>query len=210
MIRWLVFHPSNSGTVTLKAPQTRSAVRSRVGFTLIELLVILTIVGIMALMVLPRIRIDNASVDAAARTVSMSVMVAQREAVSRGHNILIKFDTAGHSVRTIWDKNNNGMEDNDEKTRPFLLPERVVLGKPSSVPKLGGAGEVAPLQKTTSRGPYFIMQPSGALDRADVMYFSTAAAIAGGPDKDVRAVAIARATGRTVWYKWTGTAWKRG
>ncbi|MEO7363857.1 MAG: hypothetical protein ABI120_26240, partial [Gemmatimonadaceae bacterium] len=122
----------------------------------------------------------------------------------------IKFDTAGHSVRTIWDVNNNGVEDSGEKTRPFLLSERVVLGRPPSVPALGGVADPLVVQKTTSRGPYFIVQRSGALDRSEVMYFSTRTAMAGGRDQDVRAVAIARATGRTVWYKWNGTAWKRG
>lgn len=210
MIRWPVSHPSQSGTVPLKAPLQQSRARSRAGFTMIELLVIVAIIGIMALMVLPRIRIDNASVDTAARTVSMSMMVAQRDAVARGHNVIVKFDTAGHSVRTIWDANNNGAEDAGEKTRPFLLPDRVVLGRPAGVPALGGTSEVLAVQRTTSRGPYFIVQRSGAVDRSEVMYFSTGAAMAGGRDRDVRAVAIARATGRTVWYKWAGSSWKRG
>ncbi|MEO7998110.1 MAG: type II secretion system protein [Gemmatimonadaceae bacterium] len=194
----------------MKFPPSKSPSHSRAAFTLIELLVIVAIVGIMALMVLPRIRIDNSTVDTAARTVGMSMMVAQRDAVARGHNVLVKFDTAGHSVRTIWDVNNNGSEDSGEKTRPFLLPDRVVLGRPAGVPALGGSTEVAAVQRTTSRGPYFIVQRSGAVDRSEVMYFSTRAAMSGGPDKDVRAVAIARATGRTVWYKWTGSTWKRG
>ena len=194
----------------MKVALFNSAARSRSGFTLIELLVIVAIVGIMSMLVLPRIRIDNSAVDAAARTVSMSMMVAQRDAVSRQHDVLIKFDTAGHSVRTIWDANNNGREDSGEKTRPFLLPERVVLGRPPRVPALGGVVDPLVVEKTTNRGPYFIAQRSGALDRSQVMYFSTRAAMAGGRDQDVRAVAIARATGRTVWYKWNGTAWKRG
>lgn len=194
----------------MKATPTQSPARLRAGFTLIELLVIVAIVGIMSLMVLPRIRIDNSAVDAAARTVGMSLMVAQRDAVARQHNVIVKFDTAGHSVRTIWDTNNNGTEDSGEKTRPFLLPERAVLGRPPGVPALGGVTEVAAVQRTTSRGPYFIVQRSGAVDRSEVMYFSTRKAMSGGIDRDVRAVAIARATGRTVWYKWTGTAWKRG
>ncbi|MEO7361424.1 MAG: prepilin-type N-terminal cleavage/methylation domain-containing protein, partial [Gemmatimonadaceae bacterium] len=114
----------------MKVAPSNAAARSRFGFTLIELLVIVAIVGIMSMLVLPRIRIDNSAVDTAARTVSMSMMVAQRDAVSRQHDVLIKFDTAGHSVRTIWDVNNNGVEDSGEKTRPFLLSERVVLGRP--------------------------------------------------------------------------------
>ena len=106
--------------------------------------------------------------------------------------------------------NNNGIEGGGEKTRPFLLPERVLLGRPPTVPALGGVADSLVVQKTTSRGPYFIVQRSGALDRSEVMYFSTKAAMSGGADQDVRAVAIARATGRTVWYKWNGTAWRRG
>ena len=164
----------------------------------------------MSLIVLPKIRIDNSTVDSAARTISLSLMVAQREAVGRGHNVLVMFDTAGHTARTVWDANNNGTADAGEKTRPFLLPERVVLGRPPTVPALGGTGEAAPTQLTTSKGPYFIMQRSGSVDRSQVMYLSTLTAMNGGAYKDVRAVYIARATGRAVWYKWTGTAWTRG
>ncbi|MBC8086206.1 MAG: type II secretion system protein [Phycisphaerae bacterium] len=177
---------------------------------MVELLMVVTIIGIMALLVLPKIRIDNGAVDTAVRTIGMSVMVAQRDAVSRQHNVLVQFDTAGHVVRTIWDSNNNNTEDAGEKSRPFLFPERVLLGRPGSVPKLGGSSETAPSRLTTSRGPYFVMQRSGSVDRSDVLYFSTALSVNGGPDTDVRAMAISRATGRTVWYKWTHTGWKRG
>ncbi len=177
---------------------------------MIELLMVVTIIGIMALMVLPKIRIDNGAVDTAVRTVGMSVMVAQREAVSHQHNVLVQFDTAGHVVRTIWDANNNNAEDSGEKSRPFLFPERVMLGRPGSVPKLGGSGETAPSRLSTPRGPYFVMQRSGSVDRSDVLYFTTAKALNGGADQDVRAMAISRATGRSVWYKWTGSAWRRG
>ena len=177
---------------------------------MIELLMIVTIIGIMALMLLPRIRVDNVSVDTAARAVSMSMMVAQRDAVSRQQNVIIAFDTAAHTVRTVWDANNNGVIDSGERAHPFLLPEKVIIGRPSSVPKLGGATEAAATSRSTEKGPYFIMQRSGAMDRSEVMYFTTKKSMGSGPDHDVRAVAIARATGRTVWYKWTGSVWRRG
>lgn len=180
------------------------------GFTLIELLMVVTIIGIMALIVLPKIRIENGAVDAAVRTVSMSVMVAQRDAVARQHNVLVQFDTAGHTVRTIWDKNNNNREDSGEKSRPFLISERVLLGRPPGVPALGGTAETVPVRLSTARGPYFVLQRSGGADRSDVIYFTTVKSMAGGTDRDVRAMAISRATGRTVWYKWAKTAWRRG
>lgn len=175
-----------------------------------ELLMIVTIIGLMALMVLPRIRVDNVSVDTAVRAVSMSVMVAQRDAVSRQQNVIVAFDTAAHTVRVVWDLNNNGIIDTGERSHPFLLPEKVIIGRPSSVPKLGGSAEVTATTRSTSKGPYFVMQRSGSLDRSEVLYFTTQKSMGSGPEHDVRAVAIARATGRTVWYKWSGSAWKRG
>ena len=184
--------------------------RSRFGFTMIELLMIVTIIGLMALIMLPRIRVDNVSVDTAARAVSMSMMVAQRDAVSRQQNVIVAFDTAAHTVRTVWDANNNGVMDSGERAHPFLLPEKVIIGRPGSVPKLGGPGEVASTSRSTAKGPYFIMQRNGAMDRSEVMYFTTTRSMGSGPDHDVRAVAIARATGRTVWYKWNGSVWRRG
>lgn len=171
---------------------------------------IVTIVGLMALVVLPRIKVDNASVDTGVRTVNMSVMVAQRDAVSRQHNVIVQFDTAAHTVRTVWDTNNNGTIDTGERGHPFLLPDKVILGRPSGVPKLGGAGEVSPVGKSTSKGPYFIVMRSGAVDRSDVVYLTTAKSMSSATDRTVRAVAIARATGRTVWYRWDGSAWRRG
>jgi prepilin-type N-terminal cleavage/methylation domain-containing protein len=203
-------HVYPAGIVTLQHQMSHSMRHIRRGFTLIELLMIVVIVGLMSLIVLPKIRIDNTAVDSAARTISLSLMVAQREAVARGHNVLVMFDTAGHTARTVWDANNNGVADAGEKSRPFLLPERVLLGRPPNVPPLGGTGELAPTQLTTAQGPYFIMQRSGSLDRAQVIYISTAEAMNGGAYSDVRAVYIARATGRAVWYKWNGTAWGRG
>ncbi|MGV3707324.1 MAG: pilus assembly FimT family protein [Gemmatimonas sp.] len=182
---------------------------SRRGFTLIEMLMIVVIIGFMALLVLPKIRTDSVSVDTAVRTVNLSVMVAQRDAVSRQHNVIIAFDTIARTVRTVWDANNNGIADMGERAHPFLLPSSVILGRPGSVPKLGGASEITPVPRGTSRGPLFIMMRSGGIDRSDVVYFTTKRAMT-GKDKDVRALAIARATGRAVWYKWSSTGWKRG
>jgi type II secretory pathway pseudopilin PulG len=176
---------------------------------MIELLMIVVIIGLMALLVLPKIRTGSVAVDTAVRTVNLSVMVAQRDAVSRQHNVIIAFDTVAHTVRTVWDVNNNGTVDTGERAHPFLLPEAVILGRPASVPKLGGASEVSPASRGNARGPLFIMMRSGGIDRSDVVYFTTKRSLTGA-DKDVRALAIARATGRAMWYKWSTSGWKRG
>ncbi|MEP6763736.1 MAG: prepilin-type N-terminal cleavage/methylation domain-containing protein [Gemmatimonadaceae bacterium] len=199
-----------AGNVNSQLSISNPVRKRRRGFALIELVMVCIIVGLMALIVMPKIRIDNSQVDTAARTINTSMMVAQREAVARQQNVLVMFDTAHHVVRTVWDANNNGSFDTGEKTRPFLLPERVMIGRPSSVPKLGGAGEVSLPGLTTSGGPLFIMMRGGSVDRSAVLYFTTRASMSGGQYSDVRAMSISRATGRPVWYKWGGGAWRRG
>ncbi len=184
--------------------------RTRRAFTLIELLVVVVIMGIMALIVLPKVRIDNSAVDTAARTISMALMVAQRDAVARQHSVIVEFDTAAHTARTVWDANNNRIADNGEKTRPFLIPEAVVMGRPAGVTALGTSADISVSGTGTARGPTIILQRSGSADRAAVIYLTSYRAKNGGQFKDARAIVIARATGRPTWYAWTGTKWRRG
>jgi len=169
---------------------------------------VISIVGIMAALVLPKVRIDNSQVDTAARTLGMSLMVAQREAASRQHNVLLVFDTSAHTITTAWDVNNNLAIDPTEKTRPFLLPERVVLGRPSSVPALGTATASVPVMLTSGTRPMLVVQRNGSVDRSVTLYLSTRSTMAGGLNTDVRAVMIARATARPEWYAWTGSSWR--
>ncbi len=178
------------------------------GLTLIELLIVITMIGILAMLVLPKVRIDNTQVDTAARTLGMSLMVAQREAASRQHNVLLVFDTAAHTVTTVWDANSNGVIDPGEKTRPFLLPDRVTLGRPSSVSALGGASQSVPTMATAGGKPMLVVQRNGSLDRSVTLYLSTNTSMAGSATTDARAVVLSRATARPEWYAWTGSAWR--
>lgn len=170
---------------------------------------VLIIIGIMAATVMPKIRLDNTAVDTAVRSVNMSLMVAQREAVSRQHNVLLVIDTAHHTARTIWDANNNGLEDSGERTRPAPIPENVVVGRPSGVPAMGGTIEEA-AEIVETGDPTIVMLRSGAANRARVIYFTSKRAIAGGDDKETRALTISRATGRPSWYVWSTSGWRRG
>ncbi len=176
---------------------------------MVELLLVITIVGIMAALALPKVRLDNNQVDAAARTIGMSLMVAQRESVARGQNVLVVFDTAAHSIRAIWDANGNEQADAGEHSKPFALPERVMLGRPSDVAALGSATASVPSMRSSARGPYLIMQRNGALDRAVTIYLTTRRSMSGGANRDVRALLVSRATGRADVYIWTGSAWRR-
>jgi hypothetical protein len=162
------------------------------------------LLGIMFALVMPRVRVDNAVVDTAARIINLSIMTAQRDAVARAHNVVVTFDVADHTAIAVWDANNNGVADAGEKTRPFPLPEGVRFGRSSAVPALDGDAS------TPGTDVVVVLQRNGAVDRVHTLYLSTDRALNGGPHADARALRIARATGRPMWYAWTGTEWRQG
>jgi prepilin-type N-terminal cleavage/methylation domain-containing protein len=182
----------------------------RRGFSLIELLTVITLIAIMAMIAMPRVRLERQQVDGAMRTLSMAMMVAQREAVARGHNVYVVIDTVHHVIRTVWDANNNNQLDAGEKTRPLPIPERVVMGRGATVPALNGATPVVPAMRTVAGMPAILLQRNGSTDRALTLYLTTVKARGGASttETDTRAMKIERATGRAIWYVYT-TSWKR-
>lgn len=192
---------------TSSAPPILAA--HRPGFSVIELLIVVSIIAIMAAIALPKVRVERAQVDGAVRTVSMAIMVAQREAVSRGHNVLVVFDTAHHVIRTVWDRNNNLAFDAGEKTRPFPIPERVVMGRGAGVPAFGASAADVPLMLTMNNAPMMVLQRNGGTDRPLTLYLTSGRAQRGFGDKDTRALTVDRATARPIWYVWAAAGWRR-
>ncbi|MFN9202273.1 MAG: Tfp pilus assembly protein FimT/FimU, partial [Gemmatimonas sp.] len=61
----------------------------RRAFSLIEVMLVMAMSGILAAITVPKLRFDNARVETAARAIDLAIMAAQRDAVSRQHNVLV-------------------------------------------------------------------------------------------------------------------------
>ena len=166
---------------------------------------VIIIIGLMAVLILPKVRVDNSAVDTAARSLQLSLLSAQRDAVARGRNVIVRVDASQHNVGIIWDDNGNGQADGGERRRPLMLPEAVRFLPPPGVPQLDATADV-----DYNSGVTVVLQRNGAANASHTIYLTSARSLAGGQPVEARAVRITRATGRPVWYAWTGTEWRRG
>jgi prepilin-type N-terminal cleavage/methylation domain-containing protein len=158
----------------------------RRGFSTMELMLVITIMGMMAGIAITKIDLAKMEANSAVQILSTTMVAAQREAITKQHDIIMTFDAGDRTVRMIWDRNSNGAINNGERIRVIPLDGRIGFG-------LGGA-------------------TAGSASGIGGFYLTSNRAIA-EPTKyqsDTRAVEIIRATGRTEWYRYTGTAWKRG
>jgi prepilin-type N-terminal cleavage/methylation domain-containing protein len=179
--------------------------RPRRGFTTVEIAVVLVIIGLMAALVLPKVRVDNAAVDSAARALHLSMLAAQRDAVARAHNVLVVVDGSDHTLSVVWDANGNGVADAGERSRPVMLPNGVRFAAPPGVTPLPG-DDAANMGAT----PTIVLQRNGAADRVHTIYITSTRSLGGALPVEARAVRITRATGRPAWFAWTGADWRRG
>lgn len=182
----------------------------RWGFTAIELMTTIVIIGILAGLTLPRIDLERYQVEAAAQSIGTSLLTAQREAVSRQHNVLVIFDSTKMIVRTVWDANNNEQADGTEKSRAFQLPERVKFGRPSTIPARPNASTAMSPMTPLAGQPMLVFQRNGSADRSAFMYVTTSRAMINpAVAKSTRFIEITRATGRPSWWRYSNTGWER-
>ena len=188
-----------------------SPTSSRTGFTTVELLIVLVMIGLVTAIAVPRINYARFQVDGGMRAVAGVLMASQREAVARQHDVVVGFDAPAGLLRIVYDANNNRMPDGGERVRTVALDDHVVIGRGAAAARPFGPGPVS-FVRVVDGLPAVTFHRNGSASEAGGVYLTSARAAAGGARfaAEARAIEITRATGRPDWFRFDGTAWKRG
>ena len=181
------------------------------GFSATELVLVIVVMGIMASIALTKIDLARMEANSAVQVLSTSMVAAQREAITKQHDIILTFDAATRVVRMVWDVNSNGAINAGERTRAIALDGRIGFALGGAPARAFGSDAIN-FDRDIGGRPALIFHRNGSASGIGGFYLTSTRAMADGVKykSDTRAVEIVRATGRTEWFRYTGTAWKRG
>jgi hypothetical protein len=150
-------------------------------------------------------------VNSAVQAMSTTMVAAQREAITKQHDIILTFDAANRQVRLVWDANSDGTIGLNERTRVVTLDDRVVFGRGTAQARAFG-GDAINFDDVINGLPALTFHRNGSASGVGGFYVTSRAAAAGDATwaKHARAVEIIRATGRTEWWRYNGSQWLRG
>lgn len=194
--------------MSVKSPHQSAA---RAGFSLVEVLLVIVVMGLMLALAAPRIDVANFQVSSAVQSLSTTSAAAQREAITKQHDMILTFNAPQRELRLTWDVNSNGVIDAGERVRVVALDDRVVFGLGTAPARAFGAAPIN-FNDVINGLPALTFHRNGSASGIGGFYLTTRAAAAGvaGKERDTRAAEIVRATGRTEWWRYSGSAWVRG
>jgi prepilin-type N-terminal cleavage/methylation domain-containing protein len=188
----------------------RPQLRGRSGFTITEVVTVLVVIGVLAAITFPKIDIARYQAETAMQGVGTTLLAAQRLAVTRQHDVIVKLDAAGLALVIHEDGNNDRSLDGGERERRVPFGDQVVFGRGSAPPHPLG-GDVIAFTKQVAGMQAVTFHRNGSASEAGGFYLTTRREAAyGGHSDDTRLVWVDRATGRTSWYRYLDSVWRRG
>ncbi len=183
---------------------TREPLRS--GFTLVEVLFVMVLVGILTSMMTPLFSPGRWRADAAVQELTVGLNAAQRLAVLRQHDVVVRFRLSERSVFILHDANNNGVQDEGEATRTLELPETVGFGS-GTVPNLSAGA--APVSFPVRGGdPTLVFHRNGSANATGAVYLRPMEGDLSGASQGVRALTVERATGEVRCFSYRTGSWE--
>lgn len=170
----------------------------RAGFSLVEMLLVVVVIGILTGIAASRLDWNSYRADSIARGVMTEIAKAQRTAVSLQTDVRVTV-VNNNTIRTHEDANNNGAVDGSERviSAPLEHGFRLDRNGMAAVPAPADATELTLL----------VFRRDGSASRSGTFYVRS-----GMTDTDCkycRAIAVARATGRSTLWSFVTGAWVR-
>ena len=178
------------------------------GFTIIELLMTMAIIAIIAAVALPKLDFTRFRVDAATRGLSSLMARAQRLAVTNQSNVNLIFDVANDQVRLHEDDDNDNTVNSGERVRAYPLGEGVTYGLGASPTRVYAPSPVT-FTRVQAGLPELIFRRDGSASENGGVYITSINSSSRNRTQDARSVEVVMATGRIMWFRYTGALWER-
>ncbi|MCC7053735.1 MAG: type II secretion system protein [Gemmatimonadaceae bacterium] len=177
----------------------------RSGFSMIELVTTLIIMGVVALMAVPKIDLSRMRSDAGLRQMMTVFVQAQRTALTKQYNVIVSVDVSTGRLRVVEDKNNSNVFDTGDRSYWVALDQGVKFTtSPAALDGLSGTTAFAK-PKVLDGYPSLIFRRNGAASSDAAFFISARPSDAGAS----RAVYVTQSTGRADGYKYSSTGWIR-
>jgi Tfp pilus assembly protein FimT len=184
---------------------------SNAGFSLVELLVIISVVGVMMAMVVPRIDTARIRVETELQNVSLTLNSAQRLAVLNQHDIVVAFDVDGARLRIHRDEDNDGVVDSGESARWVELEGGVTFGRAGASPLLSGHGDAVTFVGTQDALPAVTFRRNGSASEFGALHLTAGGAGSQGLGPEyTRGIEVERSTGQVTCMTYETLHWEVG
>ena len=174
----------------------------RPSYTIIEMVIVLVISALLITLAIPRFDSSKIRGDAVTQIVRTTLQDAQRQAITRQHDMVVSFDTTGEQMRVLWDTNDDGQITPGERLTYRGLDVGILYADPS-VKSVTGAVITKPVSgssvATLTGFPTITFHRDGSVSTDAEIYISIAAR--GNPNKIYRAITLVQSTGRVDWYR---------
>ena len=178
------------------------------GFTLMEVLVVVLIVGVLTTMAAPLFSPGRWRVDGAIAELTLTLNGAQRLAVLRQHDVVVRFLSGSGSIRIHQDRNNDGAIEDGEDVRIMELPETVGFARGEAPALAVGSADVS--FREVEGAPELVFHRNGSASEEGVVYLRPVIGSLSDRVESTRAVTVVRATGTVECHSYRTGAWGRG